>query len=73
MGFSTCPLFFNGIAKEQPEDVFFARFELCPRCWDLEYDRNYMRQVVAIRRGWKVGTGPDRRDKGVEIFCCVVM
>ncbi|KAK0612978.1 hypothetical protein B0T17DRAFT_620348 [Bombardia bombarda] len=66
-GFTTCPSFFNGSSKSAPR-CFVAVQEPCPKC-DLRgtYDRNQIRVVRRVRNGFRLGTGPSRRDPGVDI------
>ncbi|KAH8893768.1 hypothetical protein GQ53DRAFT_859696 [Thozetella sp. PMI_491] len=72
-GFDTCITFQGGPVKPPPPVLETARFQPCPRC-DLggNYDRNFVRMVLGIHHGIRVGTGPGRNDKGVEIRCLLM-
>lgn len=73
-GFSDCPSFTDlNYVKGTPR-AFIATREPCPTC-DLKgcYDRNQIRMVTRQRKGFKIGKGPAKADRGVELFCCSVM
>ncbi|KAK4451485.1 hypothetical protein QBC34DRAFT_378342 [Podospora aff. communis PSN243] len=75
MGFDSCPMIFNREYVLPKPDVFVTRTLPCPKC-DLHgfYDRNQIRMVPRVRTVLKIGSGPGREDRGVEIpLCCVVM
>ena len=70
----TCPDF----TEEQPYGP--ARFPArchwaaegeCPRCDYAEYDMRRRRVIVIKRTGMRFGTGPGKKDLGVD--CCQVM
>ncbi len=72
LGFSTCAIFFNGMAKPQPL-TFKATRCPCP-VHDLldNYDRNEFRMVVDIKNGMRWGWGPNKADPGVDFYCAVM-
>ncbi|KAI0596979.1 hypothetical protein F4775DRAFT_593712 [Biscogniauxia sp. FL1348] len=76
-GFSTCATFRgDGVAREPAAECRVGA--PCPACSSCYYsatgggmyDRNSVRMVTDMRRRWRWGLGPSKRDPGVE---CVVM
>ncbi len=72
MGFSTCPLFFDGNIKPQPPTIKATR-TACP-IHDMKgnYDRNKSRMVVSVKHGMRWGWGPSKKDPGVDIGCVLM-
>ncbi|KAJ1331205.1 hypothetical protein MN608_04663 [Microdochium nivale] len=65
MGFTHCPRFGDGVARE-PSPVVRSD-GLCPACvLPGGYDRNAARMVLDIQSRWRWGFGPGREDPGVE-------
>ncbi|KAK0632536.1 hypothetical protein B0T14DRAFT_35816 [Immersiella caudata] len=75
MGFKRCPIIFDPEYVLPEPDVYITNTQPCPKC-DLHgrYDRNQVRMVKRIRRVLKIGSGPAKKDSGIELrLCCVVM
>ncbi|KAH9909167.1 hypothetical protein F4778DRAFT_715611 [Xylariomycetidae sp. FL2044] len=69
-GFSTCPHFRDGVAREPAQDMPPTDLP-CPECaMHGRYDRNLIRMVVHMEDRWKWGLGPNRGDPGIE---CVIL
>ncbi|KAK0730800.1 hypothetical protein B0H67DRAFT_477070 [Lasiosphaeris hirsuta] len=75
-GFSNCSKFVNGWEVSWPPPIKITGDYSCPRCHHREggYNMNQFRLVKKVSHGFKLGTGPARRDPGCEFKCgCVVM
>ncbi|KAI1661484.1 hypothetical protein F4813DRAFT_347747 [Daldinia decipiens] len=69
MGFNTCSMFGDGIARE-PASIADAA-GLCPACrFSGCYDKNKTRMIMDIKSRWRWGFGPSKYDPGCE---CAVM
>lgn len=70
-GFSQCPHFGTGDAMYYPPDEYESY--QCPLHIYLGcYDRNYTRMVIRERCGIRIGSGPSRRDPGLEVACVLM-
>lgn len=72
--FSNCMSFELQQAR-QPKKIHIAPAGECPKCDKKDdYDGDTVRLVKSTKRGTKFGTGPSRRDAGLECHCaCTVM
>ncbi|KAF3061517.1 putative nonselective cation channel protein [Daldinia childiae] len=69
MGFNTCSMFGDGVARE-PASIADAT-GLCPACrFSGCYDKNMTRMIMDIKSRWRWGFGPSKYDPGCE---CAVM
>lgn len=45
----------------------------CPRCDYEQYDMGKRRVIVIKKTGMRLGSGPAKKDVGMDCICCVVM